>query len=610
MIVGLGVDVVDLERFGAVLARRPGVAERLFTDAERAYAEQGRDPVERLAVRFAAKEAALKALGVGIGPAGWHDVEVVRGDAGRPSLVLRGGAAERAEALGVTAVEVTLTHGDLVAAAVVVAERAPDPGRGVPGPGAAAGRPPAPVDLGVGLPTAGGLVPIVTPAEMGAVDAAAPEPVDVLIGRAGGAVARAAISMMGGGYGRRVVILEGKGNNGNDGREAARRLRRLGVRVVELDVAEAPAQLPPADLVVDAAFGTGFRGEFAAPTVDPDTPVLAVDIPSGVDGLTGEPSERVLAATATVTFAALKPGLVVAPGVDLAGQVVVADIGLDVSGATAHLVGGAAVAGWLADTVPAAHKWRSAVWIVAGSPGMSGAAALCAAAAARSGAGYVRLSTPGGLPRGAPVEAVLTDLPGEGWASAVVGDLDRFRALVVGNGLGTAAGTIDEVRRLVAAAAERGLPTVVDADGITALGRDAAGVVGPTTVLTPHDGEFARLAGAPPGPDRVEAARRLASDVGAVVLLKGRATVVAAPDGEVLVSTTGDRRLATAGTGDVLAGVIGALLAQGLPPLRAAAAGAFLHGRAGALGWPRGLVAGDLPGAVPAALAEVTALGT
>jgi hydroxyethylthiazole kinase-like uncharacterized protein yjeF len=133
-------------------------------------------------------------------------------------------------------------------------------------------------------------------------------------------------------------------------------------------------------------------------------------------------------------------------------------------------------------------------------------------------------------------------------------------------------------------------------------------VVGPTTVLTPHDGEFARLAGGAPGDDRVAAARTLAAETGAVVLLKGRATVVADPDGTVLVTTTGDERLATAGTGDVLAGIIGGLLATGMAPLHAAAAGAFLHGRAGALGWRRGLVAGDLPTAVPAALAEVAAL--
>ena len=285
-----------------------------------------------------------------------------------------------------------------------------------------------------------------------------------------------------------------------------------------------------------------------------------------------------------------------------------ADIGLDISRATSHLVGGAAVAGWLGQLTPAPHKWRSAVWVVAGSPGMGGAAVLCSAAAARTGAGYVRLSTPGGPAGGTPVETVVTDLPADGWARLVVDDLHRFHAVVVGNGLGTGPAMVTEVRALVAGATSRGLPTVVDADGLTALGRDVAEFVGPATVLTPHDGEFARLAGHPPGADRLAAARGLAVESGAVVLLKGRATVIATPDGSTLVTTTGDQRLATAGTGDVLAGVIGALLAQGLEPAHAAAAGAFLHGRAGALGWPRGLVAGDLPDAMPAALAEVAAL--
>jgi len=285
----------------------------------------------------------------------------------------------------------------------------------------------------------------------------------------------------------------------------------------------------------------------------------------------------------------------------------VADIGLDVSSATTHLVGAAAVGGWLPSPSAAAHKWQSAVWIVAGSPGMSGAAALCSGGAQRAGAGYVRLSTPGGEATDVPPEVVRVDLPPAGWAGRVLDGLDRFSALVVGNGLGTGDATAAALREVVAGARDRGVPTVVDADGLSALGRHAADVVGPTTVLTPHDGEFARLAGGPPGDDRIAAARALAAETGAVVLLKGRATVVADPDGPVLVSTTGDERLATAGTGDVLAGVIGALLAQGLAPARAAAAGAFIHGRAGALGWPRGLVAGDLPAALPAALAEVSA---
>jgi hydroxyethylthiazole kinase-like uncharacterized protein yjeF len=610
VIAGVGVDVVDLERFRAVLARTPGVAARLFTDAERAYADLAADPVERLAARFAAKEAVLKALGSGLSGASWHDVEVERSEGGRPTVAVGGVVADRAGAAGIVGFELSLSHSDLVAQATVVALGADVAATGqvapVVLPGAASrARPGDRVD---GLPTDAGLVPIATPEEMAAIDGEAPEPVEVLIGRAGAAVARAALRAMGGAYGRRVVVVEGKGNNGNDGRDAARRLRHRGVRVLELDAAGLPRRLPDADLLVDAAYGTGFRGAWPAPAAPPGALVLAVDIPSGVDGRTGSVEGSAVPADLTVTFAALKPGLVLGDGLELAGEVEVADIGLDVGRARAHLVGAAAVAGWLPDRAAGAHKWRSAVRIVAGSPGMAGAAVLCAAGAARCGAGYVRLSSPGGRPSGAPVEAVLTDLPARGWAASVLEDLDRFAALVIGNGLGTGADCAAEVRAVVERAVATGIPTVVDADGLTALGTGARGVVGPTTVLTPHDGEYARLAGHPPGGDRFAAARELASATGAVVLLKGRTTVVARPDGRALASTSGDERLATAGTGDVLAGVIGGLLATGLDPWRAAAAGAFLHGRAGALGWPRGLVAGDLPGLLPAALAEVVAL--
>jgi hydroxyethylthiazole kinase-like uncharacterized protein yjeF len=451
------------------------------------------------------------------------------------------------------------------------------------------------------------VIPIVTPEEMGEVDAAAPEPVEVLVARAGAAVARAALDLLGGAYGRRVVVVAGRGNNGADGRDAARRLARRGVAATVVAASEAPDRLPRADLVVDAAYGTGFRGTYRAPRVEPGTPVLAVDIPSGVDGLTGELAERVLRADRTVTFAALKPGLVLEPGATWAGEVAVADIGLDVSASRCHLVEAADVASWLPDRSPTTHKWRSAVWAVAGSPGMAGAAALTTGGAQRAGAGYVRLSTPGGDAEGAAVEVVRTPLPADGWAAEVAAGLGRFGALAVGNGLGTGEATAVQVRQLVGATATAGdgggpVPTVVDADGLTALGEAAASCVGPHVVLTPHDGELARLTGAPPGPDRIAAARALADRTGAVVLLKGRATVVADPGGRVLVSRAGDARLATAGTGDVLAGVVAALLAQGVAPFEAAASAAFLHGRAAALGWRRGFVAGDLLEGLPRAL--------
>ena len=440
------------------------------------------------------------------------------------------------------------------------------------------------------------MIPIITPEEMGAIDAAAPEPVEVLIGRAGAAVARAAVDLLGGTYGRRVIVLAGKGNNGNDGRDAARRLRRRGMRVHVLDAADLPEVLPACDLLIDAAYGTGFRGEWTPPTVP--APVLAVHIPSGVDGLTGQMPGGALTAARTVTFAALKPGLLLQPGADRAGQVDVADIGLDVSGARAHVVEGADVAAWLPRRATAGHKWQAAVRVVAGSPGMTGAAHLTSAAAFRAGAGYVTLSSPGvDHDPMAPVEVVGRPLPAAGWAKDVLGDADRYGALAVGPGLG--GDGAEDVRAVVAGWSG---PVVVDGDGLTALGESVADVTGGRSgpaVLTPHEGEFARLAGEPVGADRLAVVRSLAAATGAIVLLKGPTTVVAAPDGAVLITTTGDARLATAGTGDVLTGVIAALLARGLEPLRAAAAGAFLHGRAGAVGWRHGLVASDLLDQLP-----------
>jgi NAD(P)H-hydrate epimerase len=360
--------------------------------------------------------------------------------------------------------------------------------------------------------------------------------------------------------------------------------------VLVVDATDAPEVLPPSDLVIDAAYGTGFRGVWDPPA-PAGAPVLAVDIPSGVDGLTGEAAEGVLPAVRTVTFAALKPGLLLGRGRELAGEVELVDIGLDVGDPPAHLVEDADVAAWLPERPTESHKWKSAVWVVAGSPGMTGAAALCTRAAQRGGAGYVRLSTPGGEPGSGtlPTEAVGTRLPEHGWAAGVLDGVDRFAAVVVGPGLGP--GHEADIREL----AERcPVPLLVDGDGlVTGLPKR------PSIVLTPHDGEYARLAGHPPTADRLAAARELS---GPTVLLKGSTTVVAGPDGHCLLTTTGDARLATAGTGDVLSGLIGALLAAGLAPERAAAAGAFLHGRAGRLGPAWGLVAGDLPDLLPAAV--------
>jgi NAD(P)H-hydrate epimerase len=430
------------------------------------------------------------------------------------------------------------------------------------------------------------VIPVVTPDEMRAIDGAAPEPFEVLVERAGAAVARVALEELGGAYGRRVVVVCGKGNNGADGRVAARLLRARGVRVVELDAASVPAVLPPSDLVIDAAYGTGFHGTYEAPDAG-DAVVVAVDVPSGD-----------VQADVTVTFAALKPSLLFGGGA--AGAVLVEDIGLDVSSARAHVVEPADVLDRLPRRAADAHKYAAAVVVVAGSPGMTGAASLTSRAVLRSGSGYCRLGVPGATVSAlAPSEVVAVELAAEGWSDAALAACDRMRALAIGPGLGRSTKTVNAARRVIA---ESPVPAVIDADGLFALGSvdDALEVLGRRSapaILTPHDGEFARLAGTPPpaGVERVDAVRALAARLGATVLLKGPVTVVADPSGQVLLSRLGTPALATAGTGDVLTGVVAAFLAAGLSPLEAGGLGATAHAVAALGGHRVGLVAGDLP---------------
>ena len=449
---------------------------------------------------------------------------------------------------------------------------------------------------------------MVTPEQMAAIDAAAPEPVDELIARAAFAVASRAVELLGGSYGRRVVVVAGPGNNGTDGRVAAELLRARGVRGEVVDAADSPPSLPACDLVIDAAFGTGFRGTYEFP--DPGlAPVLAVDIPSGISGRTGVAGGAVAHALSTVTFAALKPGLLLGDGPTHAGEVVVADIGLDVGSASTFLVEDSDVVAWVPLRATDDHKWRHAVWVVGGSPGMTGAPTMSAASAFRAGAGYVRWSVPGAElgtePADLPLETVAFPLSSIGWAAEVVADADRFRAVALGPGLGRSDVAADQVRALLR---ELDIPVVVDGDALWLLGTDVADVVGgrtAPTVLTPHDGEFERLTGSAPGDDRVAVTAALAERTGAVVLLKGPTTVVADPDGTVLLVRAGDSRLATAGTGDVLTGVVAGVLACGAIPLRAAGAAAQLHGLAAARGPVRGLVASDLVTLLPAVWAEL-----
>jgi NAD(P)H-hydrate epimerase len=473
--------------------------------------------------------------------------------------------------------------------------------------------------------------PVLTIEEMRAADAAALREVTetTLVERAGTAVAVAALRLLGGAYGRRVVIIAGRGNNGADGRVAARVLSRRGARVTVVAAGDTDP-VPPCDLLIDAAYGTGFRGRYDAPDLPEDVPVLAVDIPSGVSGDTGKSSGRPFRAVRTVTFAALKPGLLQGDGAELAGEVEVADIGVPFDRPDIGVVQDADILRLLPARPHQAHKWQTAVAIVAGSPGMEGASALCARGASHAGAGMVRLAVPGAdvgkgtRPGPWPVEAVRFALSESGWATEVLEVLERCGALVVGPGLGRDDVVRSEIRRLIGRSP---VPVVADADALAALD-DAEGarkVIGETNqpvVLTPHDGEYRMLTGQDPGDDRLAAARHLADRAGAVVLLKGSPTVVVQPSANptgsahpadprptALVSMSGSSRLATAGTGDVLSGVIGAFMARGLRALPAAALAAHVHGRAAGLGPAEGLVAGDLPVLISRWLSDQVAQG-
>lgn len=458
------------------------------------------------------------------------------------------------------------------------------------------------------------MIPVVTPVEMAAVDAAAPEPLDVLIERAGRAVERVAVDMLGGTYGRVVNVIAGKGNNGADGRVAARRLESRGVKVRVFDAAVRRPSLPVSDLVIDAAYGTGFHGEWAVPNVG-DALVLAVDVPSGVDALTGSATGSVLAADRTVTFQALKPGLVLGDGARLAGKIDVVDIGLDVSESTQRCVEAADVASWWPQRLTDAHKWKSAVKVIGGSAEMPGAAVLAATSAARSGATLVSLSSPG-VVAATPPEIVQRHVGGADFSAEALQDIARFGALVIGPGLGRSDEVLMASRACISDAT---VPVVIDGDALFASAWSAEGPAPLlrdrelATVLTPHDGEFGVLTGSRPGPDRVASVRAAAADLDCTVLLKGPTTIVAAPPtvggdplgGDVWFVTNGDQRLATAGSGDVLAGMIGAALAFGLEPARAAAAAAWLHADASNRIDADGLLAGDIVDAIPASIGRL-----
>jgi NAD(P)H-hydrate epimerase len=430
-----------------------------------------------------------------------------------------------------------------------------------------------------------------------------PASIPELMERAGAAVAREA--MLAYPAATRFACVCGGGSNGGDGRVAARALREARHVADEVDDG-----LDDYDVVIDALFGTGFHGAprpEAAEVIErinaSRASVVSIDLPSGVDASTGEIQGAVVDADLTVTFHARKVGLAVAPGRFHAGHVVVADIGLEggeteIRRATPSLL----------DAVPSRGerdtKYSSgAVLVVGGRPGMTGAACLTAMASLRADAGYVTLAVP--RESLATVEAIALEPVKVGWdekdaVETIIDAAGRSKAVALGPGLGRGEGRRELVRTLL----ERvDLPVVVDADGLFDLEPVERGA---PTVLTPHAGELARLLGrdaAWVGEHRLEAVRAAAHRFDATVLLKGADTLVASADGSVVVCDEGPPSLATAGTGDVLTGVVAAFLSKGLDAEIAAAAAAVAHGRAARL-VPRqtGLVAGDLLHALPEAL--------
>ncbi len=445
--------------------------------------------------------------------------------------------------------------------------------------------------------------PVLTPDETARLDAAAADTVDVLMDRAGYAVATAAAGM-GAGYGARVTVLAGHGNNGGDGWVAARYLAKRGVGVTVHPFGsprhDSPAERalvaaraagvrisddpPPADLVVDAVFGSGFRGVLpvaVVAAVEPGIPVLAVDIPSGVEAASGAVEGAAVTADRTLALHALKPGHLLGEGPDRCGEVEVADIGLH-GGDPVFLVADDAVDAPRPARGRTAHKWSAgSVLVVGGSPGFTGAPLLAATAAAHFGAGLVTILSPGGihgLISGRTWGVISRGVgSGERFSAADVAEVlqvgRRFDVMVLGPGLGV--GVDAFVRGLVAAWDK---PLVVDADGLNSL--DSADLLAgrpASTVITPHAGEFTRLTEDPP---TFVAACELAEATGVVVLLKGTPTFVVGEQRWAVA--TGGRELATAGTGDVLAGVIGALWARGLDAETAARSAAYWHGVAGA----------------------------
>jgi NAD(P)H-hydrate epimerase len=454
-----------------------------------------------------------------------------------------------------------------------------------------------------------------------------------LMGNAGKAVARA---IEGRWSARPVVVLCGPGNNGGDGFVAAQKLADDGwpVRVALLGARDplegearyhaevwrgaverlSPAVLEGAALVVDAVFGAGLSralegaaAETLAAAGRRGAPIVAVDVPSGLMGDTGEALGAVAAAM-TVTFFRKKPGHLLMPGRALCGDVVVADIGI--SDAVLERVAPNTFENdpglWLSELPrprDGGNKYTRGHALISGGYPMTGAARMAGRAAARAGAGLTTIAVHEiALPiyAAALLSIMVRPIKALNDFSALLAD-PRFSAFLIGPG----AGVSDETRTRALAMLQTKRPTLLDADAITAFEQDPAsldnGIVGPC-VLTPHDGEFRRVFD--PSGDKLTRTRTAARRSGAVIVLKGSDTVITAPDGRSIINANAPPTLATAGSGDVLSGIVLGLLAQGMAPFLAAAAGVWMHGAAAAAFGP-GLLAEDLPDLLPKVLRDI-----
>jgi ADP-dependent NAD(P)H-hydrate dehydratase / NAD(P)H-hydrate epimerase len=451
-------------------------------------------------------------------------------------------------------------------------------------------------------------------------------PEGALMQRAAAGLAATCVALLGRVYGSRVVVLAGTGDNGGDALFASARLAQRGAQVIAIGSgehlhaegaaalvsaggrlasgtdADARAAIADADLIIDGILGIGGHGglrepaatlaDLTAQAAADGAVVVATDLPSGVDADTGVVAGAAIRADVTVTFGTVKPGLLIDPGASHAGSVHLVDIGLGphlTAAPAAVALQSADVAALLPRPGAESDKYRRGVLgVLAGSEKYTGAAVLTVGGAIRGGAGMVRLVS----------TRLAIDAVRQHWPEAVITQIDpadpaaaveaagRVQAWVVGPGLGTG----EEAEALVAAALATSLPVLVDADGLTVLARRRdllSRPAGTDTLITPHAGELARLLDGSHEDieaHRLDSARRAAADLGVTVLLKGSTTVVASPDTAepVLVNATGTSWLATAGSGDVLSGLAGALLAQGVRPAQpAAAVAAFLHGLAG-----------------------------